>query len=141
LLLFTIDFIHDDYPRVPYAIPELVFSDCIAVMESRFDFCPRCKVDTAHQCDLCRGKKCAKCCLRFKRKNVPKMPPTRQQQHFRQQRAQQAPAQRRQGYQHAPLSQVRNLPLDKQMATVFYHLAAACARVVHAFSGTNVPAG
>jgi hypothetical protein len=72
-------------------------------------------------------------------KNVPNMPPTRQQRHFRQQRAQQAPAQRRQGYHHTPLSQVRNLPLDRQMATVFYNLAAACA--VLAFSGPNVPTG
>jgi hypothetical protein len=123
------------------AIPELDFLDCVSVMESRFDFCPHCKVDKSHKCDLCRGKKCYQCCIRYRQKIAPKMPPTRQLQHFRQQRAQQAPAPRRQGYQHMPLSQARNLPLERQLATAFYHIAAACARVVHAFSGPNVPTG
>ncbi len=107
---------------------ELDFLDCVSVMESRFHFCPCCKVDKSHKCDLCRGKKCQKCCIRYKRKIAPKMPPKRQQQHFRQQRAQQAPAPGQQGYQHTPLSQVRNLRLERQLATAFYHIAAACAR-------------
>jgi hypothetical protein len=74
-------------------------------------------------------------------KSPRKCQKTRQQQHFRQQLAQQAPAPGRQGYQHTPLSQVRNLQLVRQLATGFYHIAAACVRVVHAFLGPKVPTG
>jgi hypothetical protein len=42
-------------------------------------------------------------------------------------------------YVPSPLAHIPHLPIHKQLAAAFFHLAASCARVVHAFDGTDVP--
>jgi hypothetical protein len=69
------------------------------------------------------------------------MPPTRPKAQFRQQQQRPPQPQGARRFNAPPLYQVRNLPFEKQMVSAFYHLAAACSRVVHAFSGNHMPQG